>query len=254
MVQINFNAAGVKPNATLEAIPTGHYPVMITNTTEKPTKKNDGAFIEVEMQIQGGEFAGRKVFDRLNIKNNNQTAVDIAYATLSAICHVTGRFQIQDTAQLHGVPFIVVVQKKVREDLPVPVGEVPNYTNEVKGYKDINGNDPGFSGNGGGQASNAPAWAANNGGQQAQPQQQVQQQQPQGYAQQPQQGQPQAQGGAPAWAQGGNAQGQTQQVQQQQPVQQVQQVQQQPVQQTQQAQPQAGNNAPPPWVTGNAAA
>lgn len=110
MVQINFNAAGVKPNAALEAIPTGQYPVMIVRSEEKPTKANTGSYIEFEMQVQGGEYAGRKLFDRLNIKNQNQTAVVIAYATLSAICHVTGRMNITQTEQLHGVPFIVNVR------------------------------------------------------------------------------------------------------------------------------------------------
>lgn len=229
MVQINFNAAQVKPNAALEAVPTGMYPVVITRTEEKPTKAGNGAYIEIEMQIQGGEFGGRKVFDRLNIKNNNQTAVDIAYATLSAICHVTGRFQITDTAQLHGVPFVAVVQKKERDDQPGS----GNYTNEVKGYKDINGNDPGFAGNGGAQNAGAPAWAAQNPAQQQQPVQQVQQ------------AQPTQQGGQPAWAQG-SAQQPVQQTQVQQPVQQ------QPVQQAQQPVQQAGGGAPP-WVTGAAA-
>jgi len=208
MVALNFNAAGVKPNTALEAIPSGVYPVVISATAEKPTRNGQGAFIEVEMTIQGGEFNGRKVYDRLNIKNNNQQAVDIAYATLSAICHVTGVMQMTDTGQLHGRPFMVVVAKLERSDQPGS----GNMTNEVKGYKDVNGNDPGFAGtvqNPGAQ----PGWA----GQQqapAQQQQPVQQQQPaqqqapvqqgQGQpswaAQQPAQGQAPA-GGAPSWAQ-----------------------------------------------------
>src|SRR5690606_23276797 len=136
MVQLNFNAATVAPNLVFEAIPSGQYPVMITASREKPTKAGDGAYIELEMTIQGGEYNGRKVFDRLNIRNKNQTAVDIAYSTLSAICHVTGRIAIQNTEQLHGVPFTAVVIKKPRDDNPEQM------TNEIRGYKDIHGNDP----------------------------------------------------------------------------------------------------------------
>lgn len=221
MVALNFNAAGVKPNTALEAIPTGIYPVMITSSEEKPTKAGTGSYIQIEMTIQGGEFAGRKVFDRLNTRNPNQQAVDIAYATLSAICHVTGRLHIQDTAQLHGVPFQVVVSKLPRDDKP------DTMTNEVKGYKDINGNDPGFAGTVQ-QPGAQPGWAAN---QTQQPVQQapVQQYQPQTQQAPVQQYQPQ-----------------TQQVQQ--PVQQAPVQQQQPVQTA--AAP-AGAN--PPWATGNAA-
>lgn len=215
MVALNFNASGVKPNAALEALPSGMYPVMITKSEEKPTRSGNGSYIEFEMTIQQGEYQGRKVFDRLNIKNPNQQAVDIAYSTLSAICHVTGRLNITATEQLHGVPFVAVVAKVVRSDLPPPApGEQPQYSNEVKGYKDINGNDPGFSGQVA-QQNAQPAWAQNGGGA---PAGQVVQQQP---------------------------------VQQQAPAQQTWQApqQQQPAQQAQpQVQQQPNNGAAPPWA------
>ena len=245
MVAFSFNAVGVKPNVALEAIPTGLYPVMITKSEEKPTKAGNGSYIEFEMTVQGGEFAGRKVFDRLNTNNPNSKAVEIAYSTLSAICHVTNRLQMTDTTQLHGIPFIAVVSKLPRDDQPSQM------TNEVKGYKDINGNDPGVQG-GGAQTSAAPSWA---GGQQQPPQQQIQQQasvQQVQYQQPVQQVQQQApvQQQQPAWVPPGQ-QAQPVQVVQQPVVQQAQQpVQQQPVQQVQQQQtpPPADASAPPPWV------
>lgn len=159
MVALNFNAAGVKPNTALEPVPTGLYPVVIVRTEEKPTKAGTGSYIEIEMQIQASPhvdpaYHGRKVFDRLNINNPNQQAVDIAYATLSAICHVTGVLQMTDTQQLHGRPFVAVVQKLPRDDKP------DQMTNEVKGYKDMNGNDPGFAGTVTAAAAQ-PQWAGN---------------------------------------------------------------------------------------------
>lgn len=187
MVALNFNAQTVKPNTGFEPVPSGTYPVIITKTEDKPTKNGGGSYLEVTMTIQGGEHNGKTVIDRLNLRNQNQVAVDIAYGTLSAICHVIGRLQVQDSQQLHGVPFQVLVIKKERDDQP------GSFSNEVKGYKDINGNDPGFAGTV--ANSNAqPNWAGN----QAQPvQQQPVQQQPQ------QQEQP-TNGGTtqpPAWAQ-----------------------------------------------------
>ena len=153
MVALNFSTQGVAPNAALEAIPSGVYPVVITSTQEKPTRAGDGAYIEFEMTIQApSEFAGRKVFDRLNIRNKNQQAVDIAYGTLSAICHVVNRHNIQQTEQLHNLPFQAVVAKVARDDRP---GE---FSNEVKGYKDAQGNDPGKSGQGAAPGA-APGWA-----------------------------------------------------------------------------------------------
>lgn len=166
MVALNFNATAVQPNVAPEPVPSGQYPVIIVGTEEKPTKAGTGSYIEIAMQIQGGEFNGRKVYDRLNIRNPNQQAVDIAYSTLSAICHVTNRLHIQDTGQLHGVPFIAIVNKVPRDDRP------GSFSNEVRGYKDINGNDPGFAG-----AVSNPA---------AQPQWAQQQQAPQPNGQPPQ--------------------------------------------------------------------
>lgn len=168
MVALNFNASGVQPNQALEAIPSGQYPVVITASQEKPTKSGNGSYIELEMTVQGGQYNGRKLFDRLNIRNPNQTAVDIAYSTLSAICHVTGRMNIADTQQLHGVPFVVVVTKKERDDQPGS----GNMSNEVKGYKDINGNDPGHGGQASAQTGAAPGWANGGQPQSAPPQQQ----------------------------------------------------------------------------------
>lgn len=229
MVALNFNAAQVAPQTAMEPVPSGNYIVMITNSAKKPTSKGDGAYYEFEMTIQAGEFKGRKVFDRLNIENPNQQAVQIAYSTLSAMCYVTGRMQITQTEQLHGVPFTAVVIKKPRNDQPDVM------TNEVKGYKDVNGNDPGKApAQGGAPAGNAgPTWGNNNGqpaNMQAQPQQQQQMQ--------PQQFQDPNAGGAPAWQQ-------QQQPQQGQPAWQG---------QPQQGQPAQGGapafdpNAPPPWA------
>lgn len=217
MVALNFSARGVKPNVALEAVPTGMYPVVIVKSEEKPTKAGTGTYIEFEMQIQASPhvdpaYHGRKVFDRLNTNNQNQAAVDIAYATLSAICHVTGVLDMTDTQQLHGRPFVAVVQKKIRDDLPPPApGEKDErpYSNEIKGYKDMNGNDPGFAG-ATTVAANKPAFA-----QQANPAQ----------TQQVQQVDPNA--AAPSWA--GNQPAQTEQVQQ--PAQVQQEQVQQPVQQ-----------------------
>lgn len=215
MVALNFNAAGVKPNIALEPIPTGQYPVIITASEEKPTRAGTGSYIQLEMTVQAGEHAGRKVFDRLNIKNANQTAVDIAYSTLSAICHVTGVLNLQDTAQLHGRPFIAVVKKVPRNDQP------GNFSNEVNGYKDVNGNDPGHAGTVS-QPAAQPQWAG-------QPQQQP--------AQQPmQQPQPAQQQAPPQWA--GQPQQQAPAPQQMQ----------QPQQFAQQPAGPAGAGAPPPWA------
>lgn len=154
-IQMSFNAQMVAPNVAPEPVPSGIYPVAITSTEEKPAKSTPGAtYYEFEMQILDGEYKGRKLYDRLNCKNPNQQAVDIAYGTLSAICHVTGVMQVgQSSQELHGRPFKVNVVKVPRSDDP------NRETNEIRGYLDSNGNPPGKSGAGAAATNGAQAAA-----------------------------------------------------------------------------------------------
>ncbi len=55
---------------------------------------------------------GRKLFDRLNLVNANAQTVEIAQRTLSAICHATGRLQVQDSEDLHLIPMLADVTVK----------------------------------------------------------------------------------------------------------------------------------------------
>lgn len=167
MVALNFNARQVAPNSMPESLPDGVYDVIITKTEEKPTKNRDGFFTEFHMIVQGGEFNGRTVIDRLNLKNKSTQAQEIAFGTLSSICHVTGRYEIQDTNQLCGVPIKIRVAKVPRDDRP------GSFSNNVLEYYDVNGNPPGAAGAAGAQTNAAPAWAAGQapqGGQQQNPQ------------------------------------------------------------------------------------
>lgn len=192
MVALNFNAREVAPNAALEPLPTGWYPVMIVGSVNKQNSKKTGSYLELEMQVLSGEHANRKTYDRLNLDNPNEVAVNIARGTLSAICHVTGVLDAQDSQQLHGIPFQALIKKVERNDKPGQFG------NQIDGYRDQNGNEPGKAG--GTQAAT-----------QTQQQPQQTQQQPQTQTQQPQ-SQPQTQAAPqqtqqeqpPAAATGGN--------------------------------------------------
>jgi hypothetical protein len=228
-MQLQFDASRVEPNVAFEPLPAGWYTAMITDTGEKDTNDKLGKMLEVTLEIMGGDFNKRKVFDRLNLVNANPMAVDIAYRTLSAICHSVGVIQMTDTSQLHGKPLLVKVAfRPARTDKDT--GKSYDASNEVKGYKAVDPNAPPVLGppksaQAGMALSAAPAWA--NGGQPAanmaqQPVQSApqgwgaQQAAPQGYAPQGFQGgqigQPQqapqgfqqpaqVQAAPPAWAQ-----------------------------------------------------
>lgn len=133
--QLNFDASTVAPSAALDPVPAGWYKVHITDSEAKPTGKGDGFYLELEMEVLDGSYAGRKIFDRLNLSNPNPVATEIAYKTLSAICHAVGVIQVADSAQLHNRP----MQAKVALRAAGPGADGKHYeaSNEVKGYKGI---------------------------------------------------------------------------------------------------------------------
>lgn len=153
MVQLNFDATNVAPAAPPEALETGWYPANIILTEMKPTKNNDGFYLEVTNRISAGGAVGRTFKSRLNLQNKNQQAVDIAYSELSAICHAVGKLRVQMAAELHGGALEIYLKKVPRNDNPSVM------TNDVGGYRapGAHGAQPGFSGQ---PPAAAPAWAA----------------------------------------------------------------------------------------------
>jgi hypothetical protein len=127
MAQLNFNAAEVQPLDSFEAIPAGTYEAVITDSEMKPTKSGTGSYLEITVEIISGEFQGRKVWARLNLANQNVKAVEIARRELSSICRAVNVMNPGDSAELHNIPFLVVVKKVKRDD--------DTYTNEIGGWK-----------------------------------------------------------------------------------------------------------------------
>lgn len=123
-----FDAQTVEPNDSFDPIPNGDYLCIITASEMKPTKAGDGAYLELELEVLDGPAKGRKLWDRLNLNNSNDTTVKIAKGTLSAICRAVGVLQPKDSCDLHDLPMLVKVACKKRDD-------TDELTNSVKGYK-----------------------------------------------------------------------------------------------------------------------
>ena len=107
---INFDASQVNPNDEYTPIPAGSYPVIITESEVRETKNGTGNYLKVTLEIQAGEYQGRKIFHNITLQNQNLTAVGIGQRHLSQICHAVGILQVQDSAQLHHKPLIAVVK------------------------------------------------------------------------------------------------------------------------------------------------
>lgn len=136
MASLNFDANNVAPNLAFDPLPPGWYVAMIDESEMKPTKDGTGAYLQIRLNILDPNYANRKVFDRLNLQNSNQVAVNIAQATLSAICHATGKLQVMDSTELHGIP--LEVKLSVRN-----ADANYNATNEVKGYRAVGAGNTG---------------------------------------------------------------------------------------------------------------
>ena len=122
-----FNAETVEPNVAFEPLPAGEYQAAIINSEMTPTKNGQGKYLMLELEILDKRYAGRKVWDRLNLINANDKAVEIAKATLSSICRAVGVLTPGDSSDLHGRPLVI----------KLIVSSDPQYgdRNEVKGYR-----------------------------------------------------------------------------------------------------------------------
>ena len=107
-----FDATTVEPAAGFELFPAGKYVVQIVGSEMRPIKDGGGQYLWLELDVLEGPLAGRKLFDRLNLVNASAQTVEIAQRTLSAICHATGKLQVQDSQELHLIPMIADVKVK----------------------------------------------------------------------------------------------------------------------------------------------
>lgn len=129
MVNLNgFNALNVEPINNTEPLPAGKYVAVITESEMKPTKNGGGSYLQLTFTIIEGEYKNHVLWARLNLNNPNVTAVKIARAELSAICHAVGVMQPRDSIELHNLPLVINVKLRRRED----TGEL---TNDIKGYE-----------------------------------------------------------------------------------------------------------------------
>ena len=126
-----FNAMAVEPQTSLEPMPADWYKCVITQTEEKPTKAQTGSYLQLDIEVIEGSFAGRKVFDRLNLNNPNSAAVEIAQRSLSSICRAIDVPNPQDSDDLLDKPLMVKVAVK-------PADGQYSASNEVKGYDACN--------------------------------------------------------------------------------------------------------------------
>lgn len=123
-----FDANAVDPADSFEPLPAGDYMVVITDSEMKDTRSGTGQYLQLTLQVVDGPYHNRLIFDRLNLINPNQTAVEIAQRQLSQICHAVGILSVTDSAQLHNLPLVAKIAYRNGNDQYGP-------SNDVKGYR-----------------------------------------------------------------------------------------------------------------------
>lgn len=158
MVAMTFNAQQYQPQygGGGANLPVGKYKGVIVNSAGEQSQKG-GGYLALSLTPIEGPLAGQVHIDRLNLHHTNPQTVEIANKQLSAYCHVTGKYQFNDTAELHNIPFMFEIGYQKGHE---PTAEKPQggYT-EVKAIFDVNGNEPGKAGAGAPAAAAAPAAA-----------------------------------------------------------------------------------------------
>ncbi|AWN43141.1 DUF669 domain-containing protein [Methylobacterium durans] len=134
-----FDPADVpEDERSFEPMPEGDYNVQIVES-EIAATKNGGDMLKLTLEVIDGQFANRKVWDNLNIRNSNPTAQQIAQRALADICTATGTGPITDSEDLHFKPFVATL----KIEPPRTVGDKTyDARNAVKRYKARGGQPP----------------------------------------------------------------------------------------------------------------
>lgn len=135
MAKIGFNANNVEPSTPMDVLPAGKYLCIAIASELKPTKNGAGEYLQITFEVLDGQCKGRKIFERLNIRNSNKTAEDIAQRALSALCHAVGVIELDDSEQLHNIPVTLDVAIE-------PAKGEYSASNKVKGYASASGGAP----------------------------------------------------------------------------------------------------------------
>lgn len=126
-----YDVGSLPPEQDYDVIPDGKYQSVISNSRWKTTRAGDGRYLEFELTVQEpAEYAGRKVWDRLNLENPNETAVAISEKRLGSICRAVGVSEVENAEELHDRPMMVNVRVR-------PETDAYRASNEVRGYSPV---------------------------------------------------------------------------------------------------------------------
>lgn len=91
---------------SFDPLPAGDYSMRVIESEIKDTKSGSGQQLILTLEVIEGPMANRRVWDRLNIRNQNADAQRIAQRALADLCLAVGISALRNTEELHDLPFV----------------------------------------------------------------------------------------------------------------------------------------------------
>lgn len=115
----------------------GDYTLSLVKSEMVESKKNAGNwYLACEFEI---EESPRRVWANFNLINSNATAQEIAWWDWNSVCHACGKLGVQDSSEIHGIPFKARVgfekgdPEKLKFSGPKPLNSAPSATRQSGG-------------------------------------------------------------------------------------------------------------------------
>lgn len=143
--QLNTDFTGIVPD---EGGGRSYFPVsdsrgwlcQITDSKGTETNKKDGTRLDIVLTGLEGPVQGKLMDWNINVANPSQKAVEIGFAQMSAIAHVTGHIRVGNSSEWHNKPFRAMVIADPSEQYP--------HATKVAKILDLNGNSAKNAGQG----------------------------------------------------------------------------------------------------------
>jgi hypothetical protein len=100
----------------------GEYTLAMVKSDMVESKKTPGNwYLECEFEIEGSP---RRVWERYNLSNSSATAQEIAWRDFNSLKHACGKLQVNDSSELHGIPFRGRVNFEKGDETKLKLGTV----------------------------------------------------------------------------------------------------------------------------------
>jgi len=90
---------------SVRIIPDGRYLAQIVASDIVDTKSGNGQRLIWTVDLLDGQFAGHRIYDSINTRNPSAKAVEVGRSRLSMVALSLGIPTLDDSSDLHGIPF-----------------------------------------------------------------------------------------------------------------------------------------------------